>query len=238
MSNGPFPPLPRATRRARLAVALDPGLRDTLERGLSRLSLAVVPEAVDRLLTYLALLGRWNRIYNLTAVREPQEMVTRHLLDCLAVSPYLLGPRVLDVGSGAGLPAVPLAVMHPRWRFTALDSSLKKTRFITQVVVELRLTNLDVVHQRVETYRPEGNFDTVVSRAFASLADFVATSQPLCRPGGVLLAMKGVHPAEEIQALAAGHGGAEVIPLRVPGLEAARHLVRLVNRGRPVVFES
>jgi 16S rRNA (guanine527-N7)-methyltransferase len=170
------------------------------------------------------LLAKWNSAYNLTAVRDPLEMVTRHLLDSLVVAPHLYGARVLDVGTGPGLPGIPLAVARPELAFTLLDANAKKTRFVVQAVGELVLKNVEVVQSRVENYRPSRIFDTVVSRAFASIADMLAHARHLCAPGGRFLAMKGAYPEEELKALPDGYDY-EVVPLAVPGLDAARHVV-------------
>ncbi|HSD42622.1 MAG TPA: 16S rRNA (guanine(527)-N(7))-methyltransferase RsmG [Burkholderiales bacterium] len=178
---------------------------------------------------YLDLLEKWNRVYNLTAIRERSRMVTHHLLDSLAVLPHLRGPSVLDVGSGAGLPGIPIAVASPSLRVTLLESSHKKSAFLTQAVGELRLANVAVVTERVEAWQTEQRFDTIVSRAFADLGEFVTLSGRLLAPDGVLAAMKGVHPFEEVERLPEGFRVEQVIPLHVPGLDAERHLV-LVRR--------
>lgn len=183
----------------------------------------------ERLLAYLQLLAKWNSAYNLTAVRDPAEMVTRHLLDSLAIAPYLRGPRVLDIGTGPGLPGIPLAVLRSDLQFTLLDANAKKTRFVVQAVGELALKNVEVVQTRVENYRPAQKFDTLMSRAFASIADMLAGARHLCAPGGRFLAMKGVSPEEELQALPAGYD-IEVLALAVPGLDAARHVVIVTPR--------
>ena len=153
-------------------------------------------------------------------------MVTRHILDSLAVLPFVTGPRVLDVGTGPGLPGIPLAVALPDLDFVLLDSNAKKTRFVTQAVTELGLGNVTVVRGRLEDYRPEAPFDTVIARAFASLADFAAAAGPLSAPSGRLLAMKGRRPGEEMAELPAGYVAEAVEALAVPSLEdAERHLV-------------
>lgn len=199
-------------------------LRTRLDHGLAAIGLALPDAARERLLAYLRLLAKWNSAYNLTAVRDPLEMVTRHLLDSLVIAPHLHGARVLDVGTGPGLPGIPLAVACPTLGFTLVDANAKKTRFVVQAVGELALKNVEVVQTRVENYRPSRIFDTVVSRAFASIADMLAAARHLCAPGGRFLAMKGAYPEEELKALPAGYD-VEVVPLAVPGLEAARHVV-------------
>lgn len=199
-------------------------LRTRLVHGLAALGLPLPAPERERLLTYVRLLARWNSAYNLTAVRDPLEMVTRHLLDSLVIVPHLHGARVLDVGTGPGLPGIPLAVARPELAFTLLDANAKKTRFVVQAVGELVLKNVEVVQSRVENYRPSQVFDTVVSRAFASIADMLAHARHLCAPGGRFLAMKGAYPEEELEALPAGYDY-QVVPLTVPGLDAARHVV-------------
>lgn len=179
---------------------------------------------------FVRLLAKWNAAYNLTAVRDPEEMVTRHLLDSLVLLPYLHGSRVLDIGTGPGLPGIPLAVARPDCAFTLLDANAKKTRFVTQAVGELGLKNVDVVQARVENYRPEQKFDTLVARAFSSIADMLTSAQHLCAPGGRFLAMKGVYPDEELAAIPADFAVSEVATLQVPGLDAARHLAIITKR--------
>ena len=184
----------------------------------------------QRLLAFVRLLAKWNAAYNLTAVRDPEEMITRHLLDSLVLLPYLQGPRVLDIGTGPGLPGIPLAVSRPDYYFTLLDANAKKTRFVTQAVGELGLKNVEVVQARVENYRPEQKFDTLVARAFSSIADMLNNAQHLCAPGGRFLAMKGVYPEEELAAIPADFAVSEVVVLKVPGLDAARHLAIITLR--------
>jgi len=205
-------------------------MRDLLIRGVQRLGIELPEDAAPRLLAFVQLLGKWNRAFNLTAVRDPARMVTRHLLDSLAVLPFLEGERVLDVGSGAGLPGIPLALACPERRFVLLDSNGKKTRFLIQVVTELGLTNVEVVRSRAEDYRPERLFDTVISRAFATLAAAVHAAGHLCAPHGIMLVMKGVYPGEELDDLAPTMGLRAVHRLEVPGLAAERHLVCLAPR--------
>jgi 16S rRNA (guanine527-N7)-methyltransferase len=210
-------------------------LRASLAAGLDALGLALPPPAIDRLLAYQALLARWNTVYNLTAVRDPAQMLAQHLLDSLAVVGPLqrrrpLPGRLLDVGSGGGLPGVVLAIALPGWQVTCLDAVAKKARFVQQAAAELGLANLHAVHARVE--KPavgEGSFDVIVSRAFAALADFVALSRARLAPGGLWLAMKGRRPDDELAALPADVQ-AEVEPLAVPGLAAERCLVWVCPR--------
>ena len=195
--------------------------------GSERLGIRLPVGASRRLARYLTLLERWNRAYNLTAVRDLDAMVIRHLLDSLSILPWLQGTRVLDVGSGAGLPGIPLAIAQPDCEFCLLDSNGKRTRFLMQVVAELQLINVSVVRSRVEDYPSVTLFDCVVSRAFATLADMVAGAGRLCAPNGRLLAMKGVFPDDELAHLPPGYTVVGVYPLHVPHLEAERHLVHL-----------
>lgn len=197
-----------------------------LEQGLQQLGTPLAPEQRRLLLAYLRLLEKWNSAYNLTAVRDPVDMVTRHLLDSLAILPHLYGRRVLDIGTGAGLPGIPLAIARPAPTFTLLDANAKKTRFVTQAVGELHLINVEVRQTRAEHYHPAQNFDTLVSRAFASIADMLAAARHLCAPGGRFLAMKGTYPENELAAVPAGYA-VEVLALAVPGLSAERHVVIL-----------
>lgn len=173
---------------------------------------------------------KWNRAYNLTAVRERAEMVPRHLHDSLAVLPFLHGATVLDVGTGAGLPGLVLAIADPARRYTLLDANGKKIRFCEYAIDALKVPNATAVQARVETYRPGVCFDTVVSRAFASIADFIQHAGHLCAPGGAMLAMKGSHPAQELADLPPGWGLAAVHRLIVPGLDAERHLAILTKQ--------
>jgi 16S rRNA (guanine527-N7)-methyltransferase len=196
-----------------------------LERAAAALHVEIADAQAAALERYLDLLEKWNRVYNLTAIRERGRMVTHHLLDSLAVVPHLRGPRVLDVGSGAGLPGIPIAIAQPMLRITLLESNHKKSAFLTQAVGELGLSNVTVVAARVESWRTDERFDTIVSRAFAELGEFAALAVRLLAPEGVLAAMKGVHPFEEIERLPQGYRVREVVRLLVPGLDAERHLV-------------
>jgi len=203
-------------------------LRDRLDAGLAKLELAL-PEAVrDGLIAYIELLAKWNKAYNLTAVRDPAEMVTRHLLDSLAVVPHFNARRTIDVGTGGGLPGIPLALVFPEREFVLLDSNSKKTRFLVQAKASLGLENVTVVHARVEAFQDDRLFDCIITRAFAPVADILTGSRHLLAPDGEFLAMKGVVPEEELAALPQGYHLIEVIPLRVPGLEQEqRHLLRI-----------
>jgi len=184
---------------------------------------------LEKLILFLCLLDRWNRVYNLTSVRGIEHMVAAHLLDSLAALPYVHGDSVIDVGTGAGLPGVPLAVVCPEKQFTLLDSNSKKTRFVRQVVIELALENVAVVHGRVEAFQGEKRFDTVMTRAFSALSDILPQTAHLIAPGGCLLAWKGQFPVEELNCLPQSQEQlaqrCKILSLRVPGIEAERHLV-------------
>ena len=200
-------------------------LAPALARGVTQLGLDLPDVVQAKLLQFIVLLAKWNHAYNLTAVREPAAMLPRHLLDSLAVLPHLQGPSVLDVGSGAGLPGIPLALARPDMQFTLLDSNGKKTRFMTQAVAELGLPNVSVVQSRVEDYQAPVSFDTVITRAFAAVAEVVAGTGRLCAPQGQLLLMKGAYPITELEALPPGYTLREAIRLQVPGLDAERHVL-------------
>ena len=201
-------------------------LQEQLATGGMQMGLQITPEQQQKLLEYLALLQKWNGVYNLTAIRQPEQMVSNHLLDSLAVLPHLWPQRWLDVGCGAGLPGVVLALMRPEWSFTLLDSNSKKTGFVQQAVIELGLCNVEVRCERVEQWQAEQKFDGIVSRAFAEAADFVGLTRHLLAEGGHWAAMKGV-PEQELERLPEDVSVEKVITLQVPGLEAARSLVVL-----------
>ncbi|MCW5627023.1 MAG: 16S rRNA (guanine(527)-N(7))-methyltransferase RsmG [Burkholderiales bacterium] len=203
------------------------GLDDMLARGAADLGVPLSPAALRKLLDYQALLAKWNRVYNLTAIREPERVVSHHLLDSLAVVPHLEGHRVADIGTGAGLPGIPIAILRPQWVLALVDSNHKKMAFVTQALAELQITNGVARRDRVEQWRPVDPFDQVVSRAFADLPDFVKVAGHLVRPGGQLVAMKGLHPYEEIAQLPADWVCIRVQPLEVPGVDGQRHLVFL-----------
>lgn len=198
-----------------------------LSRGAEQMGIALSEHQAEQLLAYMALLNKWNKAYNLTAVRDPNEMVSRHLLDSLSVQPHVEQGRWLDVGSGGGMPGVILAIMLPDSDFTLLDSNGKKTRFLTQVRLELGLDNMQVVNSRVEAFSPDRPFDGIVSRAFSSLADFTELTRHLSTPQTRWLAMKGLYPQDELQALADDFRVQRSIELSVPGSDASRHLLVL-----------
>ncbi|MBI3903921.1 MAG: 16S rRNA (guanine(527)-N(7))-methyltransferase RsmG [Nitrosomonadales bacterium] len=201
-------------------------LAQELDEGIAQLGLAVTSETRQKLLGYLALLQKWNKVYNLTAIRNAEQMVSHHLLDSLSILPHLWPGRWLDVGCGAGLPGVVLALMQPEWSFTLLDSNSKKTGFVWQAVIELGLRNVSVCCARVESWQPEERFDGILSRAFAETAQFTTLTRRLLTPNGRWAAMKGI-PEQELGRLPADVEVEKIVPLQVPGLEAARCLVIL-----------
>lgn len=201
-------------------------LTQPIEQGLGAMGIDLPEHSRGRLAAHLELIEKWNRVHNLTAVRDTAQMVVLHLLDSLTLLPHLGNARtVIDVGSGPGFPGIPLAIARPELSITLLDSSHKKCAFLEQARSELGLANITVVCERVQQYQPEQGFDAVVSRAFAELSDFVVQSQHLAAPGGRLLAMKGVYPFDEIARVPTSHRVAQVVELAVPSLEAKRHLV-------------
>jgi len=196
-----------------------------LIRGLEVLDLTLAPSRVEKLLAYLALLAKWNKVYNLTAVRDESRMVSHHLLDSLAVLPHIGATRMLDVGSGGGLPGIPLAIARPEMHVALLDSNRKKAAFLKQAAIELELANVDVTSERVEKFQAAERYDLIISRAFADLGEFVSAARHLLVPDGLFVAMKGLFPHEEIGHLPAGFKVEMVVPLTVPGVDAQRHLV-------------
>jgi len=197
--------------------------REKLLSGLAALLLELSDDQVDALLEYILLIQKWNKAYNLTAVREPLEMVGLHLLDSLAILPHLKPSRIADIGTGAGLPGIPLAIARPDCHFTLLDSNSKKTRFVQQAVLELKLANVEVVHARVENFKPSLAFDSVLARAFTDMLELFALTEHLLAECGWLLAMKGQVPQQELAGLDAHY---QIIPLTVPGVDAERCLIR------------
>ena len=203
-------------------------LEAKLAEGLSAMGLSFPAEMRAALIAYVRLIEKWNRVHNLTAVREPGQMVVLHLLDSLSVLPHVAKySTLLDVGAGAGLPGIPLAIAKPDLHVTLLDSNSKKAAFLRQAKGELGLENCEIVCERVEAWKPDVHFDAVVSRAFSEISDFVTQSAHLVAPEGVLLAMKGVHPFDEIAKLPATHRVENVVELSIPLLDAKRHLVFL-----------
>ena len=199
-----------------------------LQQGCETLGLDVSDEKLAKLIAYVQLLAKWNKAFNLTSVREPQEMISRHILDSLAIQPYLSGVSLLDVGTGAGLPGIPLAIVKPEMVITLLDSNSKKTRFLQQAKAELALENVTVIHSRVEQ-ADLPKFDLVTARAFSTIDNIIDLAGRHCDDAGCLVLMKGVYPEEELQAVTDGFSLQDVVSLDVPGCEGQRHLVRLIK---------
>ena len=199
-----------------------------LENGLKKLDLILSDDKIETLLAYHGLLVKWNKAYNLTAVRDPEEMIRRHLLDSLSIIPHVTGDRILDVGTGPGLPGIPLAICFPEKTLVLLDSNGKKTRFLTQAKIELGLANMTPVQARIESFSSEP-FDAITSRAFATLKDMVDGSIHLLKTDGFFYAMKGVYPTEEISELDNRTTVVDCFALHVPGEEAERHLVKIAK---------
>ncbi len=196
-------------------------LKKILEQGLLELHLNLSPEQIKQLLDYLALLQKWNKVYNLTAIINPTEMVILHLLDSLAIIPHLKGRTFLDVGTGAGLPGLVLAIARPEWHITLLDSNSKKTRFLIQTMAELQLQNIKVICSRVEYWKTEQKFDVITSRAYSDLKQFYEQCSPFRAPSGYLAGMKGKIPTNELENIS----NYQIIPLSVPHLSQERHLI-------------
>jgi 16S rRNA (guanine527-N7)-methyltransferase len=205
--------------------------RHILETGLDKLQISWSDEQIGRLIAFLKLIEKWNKAYNLTAIRHREDMARLHLLDSLAVLPYIKGGRVIDIGTGAGLPGIPLAIFLPDTQFTLLDSNAKKTRFVQQAVLELKLGNVGACHSRVEAFQSEQQYDTVITRAFAALPAIIQSTAHLLNEQGVLLAMKGQNPRDE---LAEVKVKSSIIPLEMPGIDAERCLVIIQKEAIPV----
>ncbi|GAA0905218.1 16S rRNA (guanine(527)-N(7))-methyltransferase RsmG [Rothia nasimurium] len=203
-------------------------LQDQLQRGIADLRLTLPEGAVERLLDYRELLERWNSAYNLTAIRDDREMIARHLLDSLTILPYVHGRTLADLGTGPGLPGIPLAIAEPAREVLMVDSNGKKVRFLREAIRSLKLGNARALQSRVEEV--EGTFECITARAFASLADMLGWGGHLLAPGGTWLAMKGKHPAEELDGVPAGFRVEAIHTLSVPGVEGERHLV-VIRRG-------
>lgn len=198
--------------------------RDILVSGLQVLNLKLTEAQLQQLFDFIQLIEKWNKAYNLTAIRSREEMVRLHLLDSLAIVPFVEGKRIVDIGTGAGLPGIPLAICLPELEFTLLDSNAKKTRFVQQVVLELKLRNVIVNHNRAETYRPEQGFDVILTRAFASLSEIIRLTGHLVAKNGVLLAMKGQNLEAELAEISAK---TSVIPIKIPGVDVERCLIKI-----------
>lgn len=208
-------------------------LRRILFKGLSQLSLAqpLLEEQQDKLINYILLLYKWNKTYNLTAVRDPEQMVIRHILDSLAICRYLRGNRILDVGTGAGIPGIPLAICSPNNQFTLLDTNSKKTRFVTQAVSELELPNAVVVQSRVENFQQDGSgqdlFNTIISRAYSAISTMLNQTNHLLEKKGIFLAMKGAYPDSELSEMPGEYQLVEAYKIDVPMLNEERYLLEI-----------
>ena len=205
-------------------------LMQLLSDGLGEIGIEVSDQEQTRLMQYLDLIKKWNQTYNLTAVRDTETMMTRHLLDSLSVLPHIAGPSIVDIGSGAGLPGIPLALARPDWHVVLIESNRKKAAFLQQARIELQLENVEVVAERAEDFHPKANFNTVISRAFSDLTDFIQAAGHLCTEeglGGRLAAMKGVYPHEELAQIPINFVLENIHSITVPGLKAERHLVML-----------
>lgn len=205
-------------------------MQQLLTQALKENNLTVTDSAQQQLLTYLDLMHRWNKVFNLTAITNPREMVYLHIIDSLAVQPYLTGKRLLDVGSGAGLPGIPLAIVNPDQQWVLLDKNNKKTRFLTQASAELRLTNVEVAHARCEDFKPSQCFDNILSRAFGTLSLFAESTAHLLCEHGQFIAMKGKYPQEEINELPTRFLLQKSAQLDIKGISIERHVICLSKK--------
>lgn len=204
-------------------------VEDLLRQGLPALAIPADEALVAAFARYLRLLAEWNENINLTGIRKLADMVPLHILDSLTARPFLEGDRIVDVGCGAGLPGIPLALTEPARHFTLVDGTLKKIRFVQQAIADLGLTNAEALHVRIEDHKPVPLYDTAICRAVSSLPDFVRRAGSVVAPGGQLLAMKGKLPADEIRALPKGWRAAAVTPVKIPGVDAERHIIQIVR---------
>lgn len=201
--------------------------RNILEEGLREMGVVASKSQIDLLLDFVVLIEKWNKAYNLTAIRNREEMLRLHILDSLALLPFVSGENIADIGTGAGLPGIPLAIFMPQTIFTLVDSNSKKTRFVRQAVLELQLKNVEVVHSRVEDLGRPSEFDEVLSRAFANLKDIMTWTEYLLKPNGLLVSMKGLVPTEELKVLDCPY---LIDMITVPGVDAERCVVRIKKR--------
>jgi len=202
-------------------------LEDLLRSGVEAQSIILSDEQITLLLNYLQLLHKWNKAYNLTAIRDPEQMLSLHLLDSLSIIPFVSGENIIDVGTGPGFPGIPLAIFYPERKFTLMDSNGKKTRFLFQVKNELGLENVTEIQSRVEAYQPTQQFDAITSRAFTSLSDMVDKTSHLLKNNGRFYAMKGQYPHEELRGLPKHYNVVASHPLQVPGVNGERHLIEI-----------
>ena len=206
-----------------------------LQAGLQQLKLDCSSQQLEKLLQYLELLQRWNKAFNLTAIRDPLQMVRLHLLDSLAIHPHIQGVKsIIDVGTGPGLPGIPLAILNPQVNFTLLDSNGKKTRFLFQAINELKLPNASEINHRVEAYKPNQLFDAVISRAFSSISDMLNQCDHLISDQGCFLAMKGKKPDSELSQMTKAYKVVEVNEVNVPLIDSERHLIKIIKTGGAV----
>ena len=209
------------------SASIDQGIENKLIKGLQRLEIAYNDEVINHLFTHATLLEKWNKAFNLTTIDSVEQILTHHLLDSASIKPWINGDAIIDVGSGAGFPGLTLAFLEPDQHITLLDSRGKKTRFIDTVIRHTKITNASTVHNRVESFQPDHKFDTIVTRAFASLHDMVSSCHHLMHPNGCMVAMKGDHPTQEIKALEKLNLTITVDEINVPFLNAKRHVVTI-----------
>lgn len=207
---------------------------ELLQQAVAQNKLVLHPEQTEKLIHYLALLQTWNRVFNLTTITDPRDMVYLHLIDSLLVQPFLHGNRMLDIGSGAGLPGIPLAIMNPAQEWFLLDKNNKKTRFLTQAAAELGLKNVSVAHNRGEDFHPNLCFDSILSRAFGTLRMFTETTKHLLCPNGILIAMKGKYPEEELADMPDNFIIQAITPVKIQGVTVDRHIVCLQAKNNEV----
>ena len=200
-------------------------MKSILLTALAENQLSLPPDTVNKLVTYLELIQKWNRVFNLTSITEPKEMVYLHIIDSLLTAPFITGQRCLDVGSGAGLPGIPLAILNPEQEWVLMDKNNKKTRFMTQAIAELKLTKVQAVHTRAEDFHPDVCFDHVVARAYASLTLFIKTTRHLICKNGTFVALKGKYPQEELAETAGLIQASNVTPVIMQGMTLDRHIV-------------
>ena len=215
----------RAADTLTVAASLLPRLRE----GAAAMGVALTENQAVQMMAYIELFHKWNQAYNLSAIRDIESQVDRHLLDSLSVAPYIDAEQLIDVGTGGGLPGIPLAILYPHKRFTLLDSNGKKARFLFQVKTQLRLDNVQIQNCRVEAFRPQQRFDAVISRAFASLKDMTDGCRHLLSDNGVFYAMKGIYPTDELSALEKNYKVSQSYPLQIPREEGERHLLVLTS---------
>ncbi|MCF6204926.1 MAG: 16S rRNA (guanine(527)-N(7))-methyltransferase RsmG [Methylococcaceae bacterium] len=200
--------------------------RMILQQGLQELNLTADEKQIELLLTFIKLIEKWNKAYNLTAVRDQEDMVRLHLLDSLAILPHIEGNHIADIGTGAGLPGIPLAIFSPNVKFTLVDSNSKKTRFVQQAILELQLTNVSVINNRVENIQTEKQFSSLILRAFSNMQNIITLTRHLIGKQGIVYAMKGQIPSEELVNFNEQY---TIIPIKIPGIDAKRCLIRITG---------